>query len=112
VADAVVYGVIVPGADGRAGMAAIVTTNEFDFIAFRQHLVKSLPEYARPLFVRIRSQLEMTATFKPKKQTLVSQGYNPALVLDDIYIDDRASQIFVKLGAALYERIMNREVRL
>src|SRR4029078_13597291 len=50
VTDAAVYGVTVPGGDGRAGMAAIAVEPGFELAAFREHLATRLPEYARPVF--------------------------------------------------------------
>ena len=38
VVDATTYGVAVPGSDGRAGMAAIVADDRFDFENFTDHL--------------------------------------------------------------------------
>ena len=104
VVEAVVYGVAVPGTEGRAGMAAVVVREDFDLVAFRQHLAERLPEYARPLFLRIRREIEMTATFKPKKQDLSREGYDPNATADVIYFNDRVRQAFVKLDAVLYER--------
>ncbi len=112
VIEAVVYGVAIPGTEGRAGMAAIVVSEDFDLVAFRQHLAERLPEYARPLFLRIRCEIEMTATFKPKKQDLSREGYDPNITADAIYFDDRVRQSFVKLDAVLYERLQNGNVRL
>jgi len=112
VVDAVVYGVAVPDTEGRAGMAAIVVNHDFDLVTFRQRLVRCLPEYARPLFLRMCGGIEITATFKPNKQNLLSQGYNPIIIADDIYFDDRVSEAFVRLDAKLYERILSGKVRL
>jgi fatty-acyl-CoA synthase len=112
VVEAVVYGVAVPGTEGRAGMAAMVVREDFDLVAFRQHLAERLPEYARPLFLRIRCEIEMTATFKPKKQNLSREGYDPNVTADVIYFDDRVRQSFVKLDAVLYERLQNGNIRL
>jgi fatty-acyl-CoA synthase len=112
VIESVVYGVSVHGTEGRAGMAAMVVSQDFDLCAFRQHLAERLPEYARPLFLRIRSQIETTDTFKPKKQDLSREGYDPTVTEDAIYFDDRDLQAFVKLDRALYERIQKGDVRL
>jgi fatty-acyl-CoA synthase len=112
VIEVVVYGVAIPGTDGRAGMAAVVVSEDFGLAAFRQHLAERLPEYARPLFLRIRGAIEMTATFKPKKQDLSREGYDPNITADPIYFDDRVRQAFVKLDAALYERLQTGKVRL
>ena len=112
VIDAVVYGVTVPRTEGRAGMAAIVVDHDFDLVVFRRYLNENLPEYARPLFLRIRGEIETTETFKPKKQSLAREGYDPAATNDAIYFNDRMRQAFVKVDAALYERIRACDMRL
>lgn len=112
VAEAESYGVPVPGAEGRAGMAAITVAEDFDLAVFRRHLVERLPDYARPLFLRICGAIETTATFKPKKQQLAREAYDPDLTADPIYFDDRARGAFVILDAALYDRIQHGELRL
>jgi fatty-acyl-CoA synthase len=112
VIEAVVYGVIVPGTEGRAGMAAVTTSRDFDMITFRQHLAARLPEYARPLFLLIREEIETTPTFKPKKQELVREGYDPAVTADAIYFNDRVSQSLVKVDAILYECLQTGDMRL
>ena len=43
VRQANVYGVAIPGADGRAGMAALVAEPEVDLAALRVHLIRRLP---------------------------------------------------------------------
>jgi fatty-acyl-CoA synthase len=112
VADANVYGVTVVGRDGRAGMAAIVCEGGCDLGALHAHLAKNLPDYARPLFLRIQGKIAVTATFKQKKVDLVREGFNPAATADPIYFSDPQSRSFVPLDAALYRRIESGEVRL
>jgi fatty-acyl-CoA synthase len=112
VIEVVVYGVTIPGMEGRAGMAAVIIGRDFDIVAFRQHLAARLPEYARPLFLRIREEIEMTPTFKPKKQDLAREGYDPAVTADAIYFNDRASQSFVRVDATLCKRLQTGNIRL
>jgi fatty-acyl-CoA synthase len=107
IAEAAVYGVHVPGTEGRAGMAAIVPTEPFDPIAFRTHVVASLPHYARPLFVRVCASLDATATFKHTTRTLVRDGYDPARVADALYVDDGGRHAYVRLDPPLYDRIQS-----
>ncbi len=76
VVDATTYGVVVPGTDGRAGMAAIVVDDRFDFEDFARHLARRLPIYAQPVFIRISATLDATETFKQKKQQLVREGFD------------------------------------
>ena len=112
VIEAVVYGVTIPGAEGRAGMVAAVVSEDFDLNTFRQHLLERLPEYACPLFLRILGKIETTATFKPKKQDLARDSYDPAATADAIYFNDPVSKRFVRIDAALYERIQSGDIRL
>jgi fatty-acyl-CoA synthase len=110
--DANVYGVTVVGRDGRAGMAAIVCKETCDLAALHAHLAENLPDYARPLFVRIQNELNVTATFKQKKIDLVREGFNPAATRDPIYFNDPQTHAFVRLDPALYRRIESGDVRL
>ena len=110
VAAAAVYGVAVPGQPGRAGMAAVVPEPDFDLTAVRERLKAVLPDYARPLFLRLVTNLEVTETFKPKKQALAAEGYDPALVTDPLYLDDRTG--YVPLDAAVFGRLQTGELRL
>jgi fatty-acyl-CoA synthase len=112
VVEAVVYGVKIPGTEGRAGMVAAVVRDVFDLNAFRQHLVERLPDYARPLFLRILAEIEATGTFKPKKQDLVRESYDPNAAADAIYVNDPLQPGFVKVDAELYESIQCGNVRL
>jgi fatty-acyl-CoA synthase len=112
VIDGVVYGVIVPGTDGRAGTAALRVNDEFDLAAFRAEVATRLPPYARPVFLRIVSTLEATATFKPRKQDLVEAGFDPGRVSDPLYFDDSRSQRYVRLDAELFAAISSGALRI
>jgi fatty-acyl-CoA synthase len=112
VLEAVAYGVTIPGTEGRAGMVAVVAIQHFSLEAFRQYLAARLPEYARPLFLRMSDEIEATATFKLKKQDLAREGYDPTVTTDSIYFNDHARQAFVKLDAALYEQVLTGNVHL
>jgi fatty-acyl-CoA synthase len=112
VVEAIVYGVAVPGSEGRAGMAAIVAGTEFDPAACARHLAERLPEYARPLFLRFRSAIEMTSTFKPRRQDLVRDGYDPSRTTDALWFSDRAAGTFVRIDPTLFEKINTGAIRL
>ena len=107
-----VYGVAVDGREGRAGMAALVVERGFDFAAFREYLAAHLPEYARPLFLRVLPELDITATFKQKKFDLVRDGFDPGRIADPLYFSDAESRTFVPLDAGLYARIQSGSVRM
>ena len=112
VSDAVTYGVAVPGADGRAGMAAVVTDASFDFAEFRDHLSRRLPAYACPVFVRLCAALDSTETFKQKKQDLVRAGFDPRNVADPLFFRDPKSGSFLQLDADVYARLSAGAIRL
>jgi fatty-acyl-CoA synthase len=111
VVEGVVYGVSIPGADGRAGMAALVVTAEFDLAAFRTEVAQRLPSYARPVFLRILTTLEATGTFKPRKQELFADGFDPSRISGPLYFDDAGSRRYVPLDAALFAEISDGSVR-
>ena len=111
VRDAAVYGVVVPHAEGRAGMATIVTDG-IDLVAFRRHLVDNLPSYACPVFVRLRLALDLTSTYKQVVQGLAAEGYGPQNTKDIIYFNDEAKDSFVVLDEDLFNKIQAGQIRL
>ncbi len=80
-----VYGVDIPGEDGRAGMAAVVVEPHFTLDTLSEHIAAQLPPYARPVFVRVTESLAVTETFKQKKQILAVEGYDAARVRDPLW---------------------------
>ncbi|NNG96311.1 long-chain-acyl-CoA synthetase [Gordonia araii] len=77
VEQSVVYGVEVPGCDGKAGMAAVTLADgaEFDGKGLAEHLYRTLPAYAVPLFIRVIGAVEATSTFKTRKVDLRDEGF-------------------------------------
>ena len=112
VTEVAVYGVSVPRADGRAGMAALVVEDGFDLGELRRTLAAHLPAYARPVFIRIVATLEITGTFKLRKQELALEGYDPLKVRDPLYIEDGAQDAYVPLDAALHQSLEAGQLRL
>jgi fatty-acyl-CoA synthase len=86
--QAVVYGVSVPGADGKAGMAAIRLRPDTGFRGadIGAHLTHHLPGYAVPLFVRVVEWFPQTSTFKYVKTELQASGYDSRSIDDPIYV--------------------------
>jgi fatty-acyl-CoA synthase len=110
VTDAVVYGVTLPGHEGRAGMAAIVTDDRFDLGGLRAFLTANLPNYARPLFVRIRPALDVTGTFKLVTGTLAWEGFEGTT--DPVWFNDQAAGRFVACDGDLVRSIGDGSRRL
>jgi citronellyl-CoA synthetase len=109
VALAAVYGVHVPGADGKAGMAALVLRadeTELDGASFSAFVSARLPHYARPLFVRLKAELETTGTHKMLKAKLIEEGFDITRIGDDLLCWDRQTSLYVRLDRARYEAIL------
>lgn len=111
--DAVVYGVEVPNTEGRAGMCGIVdvdkTLNLDDLV---EKLRPDLPAYAMPVFLRVMTSLDMTGTFKMKKNDLQKEGYDPSVIKDKLYYLDLKLGKYLPLGQTEFENINNGRIRL
>jgi fatty-acyl-CoA synthase len=112
VVDATTYGVKIPGADGRAGMVALVVDDGFDLREFQPHLARRLPAYACPVFVRLCAALDITETFKQKKHELVREGFDVDLVKDPLFFLDVKAGLYRPLDADAYARILDGSIRL
>lgn len=112
VQGATVYGVDVPLTDGKAGMAALVTTPEFSWSVFCVQLHASLPVFAHPVFLRLVEALPATPTFKQTKQGLIGDGFNPAIVADPLYVKCGKSRSYERLDTDTYQAICRGMKRL
>ena len=110
VADAAVYGVRIPGQDGRAGMAALTVADGFALDRLHAHLQAALPTYAQPLFVRLCPALDVTGTFKLAKGRLAAEGY--AGTDDPVWLNEHGAGRFVRMNPALIAAIGGGERRL
>ncbi len=87
VQDVNVYGIQIPGHDGRAGCAAILldtaepTPEHFESLAL--HAINSLPKYAVPIFLRLVKQVQATGNNKQQKHVLRTQGIDPDQIPED-----------------------------
>jgi len=112
IVEAVVYGVAAPGAEGRAGMALLgVEGGDLDLAEVARDM-RALPDYARPVFLRVRRKLEITATFKHKKHDLAKEGFDPSRFADPLYVLDRAQDAYVALDRDRFARIESGAMRL
>jgi fatty-acyl-CoA synthase len=110
--EANVYGVAVPGQDGRAGMAALVVTPDFDPTYLAEKLRENLAPYARPVFLRLQPEMEITGTFKQRKVDLVKDGFDPRNIADPLYWLDPATNLYRRLDAEAYAAIVSGSVKL
>ncbi|TAM09512.1 MAG: long-chain-acyl-CoA synthetase [Nevskiaceae bacterium] len=109
-----VYGVTVPGCDGRAGMAALTLSQgaEFDGAALARTLTEALPAYAVPVFLRLRKQAATTGTFKYRKVELKQEGFNIARAAEPLYVLVDRGRGYEKLTQKLYRQINDGKLRL
>jgi fatty-acyl-CoA synthase len=112
VLEANVYGVYIPGSDGKAGMAALSTNKDINLIKLYEKLSLSLPAYAQPLIIRIKNEMETTGTFKHRKIELVKEGYSPKNISEPLYFCDHQSKKYIPLDSNLFDRIQNQELKL
>ncbi|HEX4855795.1 MAG TPA: long-chain-acyl-CoA synthetase [Limnobacter sp.] len=96
---AVVFGVQVPGADGRAGLAAIVVKDgeQLDLKVLASRLMADLPAYAVPQYIRVLQNVQTTGTFKYQKGQLKKQGIDQSQFSDALYRLDSASRCYLPI---------------
>jgi fatty-acyl-CoA synthase len=110
VREAVVFGVEIPGHEGRAGMAAITTDSSFSLLALQAHLIKTLPRYARPLFLRACESLAVTGTFKLQKAALRREGFADPAITDALWFYDAGVGSFIPCDAGVVERMATTRI--
>jgi len=109
-----VYGVEIPGCEGRAGMASILATvkhDKFDFNNFVKALQNNLPNYALPIFIRFLSELNTTSTYKIQKYDMKKLGFNIKKTNNPIYVYLPGSTEYTLLTEKNYKNILNRKYR-
>lgn len=106
-----VYGVEVPGADGRAGMASVHCNEEFSIDAFARYAVENMPAYMRPVFVRLQRDMRITVTLKHQKVDYRREGYDPAKVSDPLFLLE--GNRYVPIDREVYESLQDgsRKIR-
>jgi citronellyl-CoA synthetase len=114
VAESTAYGVRIPGTDGRAGMAAIIptaTVDGFDIKGLADMVIKDLPHYAVPKFIRLVKAFETTGTHKIKKTVLREEAFDPARISDPLYVLLPESQKYIPITSDIYQEITNGQHR-
>ena len=113
--DAVVYGVTVPGRDGRCGMLYMTLKNDgqIDLNGLAAHMRDNLPAYAVPRFIRIGQKVDVTGTFKFQKTKLKNASYKVSEVDNDpLYLLARDGDSVEPITAEVQAKIDNDDVRL
>jgi citronellyl-CoA synthetase len=104
-----VYGVEVPDAEGKAGMAALTLNSgeKFDVKGFSAYVERELPAHARPVFIRLQPQAETTVTFKLVKGALRKEAYHLYQVSEPIYILKPRTSVYQLLDKATYQQVLD-----
>ena len=108
-----VYGVMIPGTDGRAGMAAVVFREGLkapNLDSISKHIRSNLPSYAQPVFLRVLKELPTTSTHKLQKNDLREQAFHLDKTGDDLYVRRPQDETYSRLDSDYYDQIMQREV--
>lgn len=71
-----------------------------------KHCCKSLPSYARPLFLRFVKELILTQTMKHRKIELVEEGFDPNKVSGPVYFLDDKAKTYVTMTMDKYQTIL------
>ena len=111
--DCVVFGVSIPNADGKVGMAVIADPEKtINLETLYPELSKRLPQYAIPQFIRITPIIELTGSFKLSKTTLEKDDFNISKINDPLYFLDRKQRSYVPLDATLFDDIQSGRLML
>jgi acyl-CoA synthetase (AMP-forming)/AMP-acid ligase II len=111
--DANVFGVKVPGTEGRCGMVAfkLLDGAVFDPKGLAAFVMEHLPSYARPYFVRLRQELDVTNSFKRVKKHLQADGFDPAVITDALFFLHPQENEYVPLTPELYRAIAEQSMK-
>ncbi|KAM4860584.1 long-chain fatty acid transport protein 3 isoform 2-T2 [Thomomys bottae] len=109
-----IYGVTVPGHEGRAGMAALVLRppQALDLAQLHAHITENLPPYAQPRFLRLQESLATTETFKQQKVRMANEGFDPSTLPDPLYILDQTVGAYLPLTPARYSALLAGNLRI
>ena len=108
--QAIVYGVEVPGSEGRAGMAALVTDPGFEPARFAAEVAASLPRASRPVFLRILETPDLTASFKYVTTRFKREGFDPRAIADPLWVV--GGDGYERLTPEVYDRLLTGAIRL
>ncbi len=106
-----VYGVEIPGTEGKAGMAAVVLKKglvESDIVLSKlfANANENLPVYARPVFVRILKDLPTTSTHKMQKNKLKQEAFNIYEISETVIVKKPGQHEYSRLDSDFYSMIM------
>jgi len=105
---------MIPGTEGRAGMASIISNKKhkvFNFNELMKVVNDNLPKYAIPLFIRFLSELSTTNTYKIPKSDMKKVSFDITKTEDAIYVLLPKSSKYTLLTEKIYLDIVNKNYR-
>ena len=116
IAEATVYGVLVPHHDGRAGCAAVlfqsgVTSKTFDWKAFHQYAREKLVKEGVPVFIRVVSKSSRTDNEKQNKGPLREEGVELERFGEKVEGGEEDEVWWVGRGGETYVRFGGEELK-
>ena len=121
ISEANVYGVSVPGHEGRAGCAAVVLNSPNpDYADIVQYARSNLPRYAVPVFLRVVQRSSHIHNHKQNKVGLRKEGVDPDKLgteekegVDDVFLWLRpGAESYESFTREEWDRLSKGEVRL
>jgi len=100
--------------DGKAGMAVVLDDESMSTTIEQlvsQLKTLGLPAYARPCFIRLTKHIELTGTFKVKKNVFQDEAYDVNRVSETIYYLNNKNQSYEKLTPEIYESILQQKIK-
>jgi hypothetical protein len=113
--EAIVYGVLVPKHDGRAGCVALrlgdsTLSSSIDWAGLLAHARAKLPKYAVPVFVRLIRAASNTDNQKQNKGPLRLEGIEVDKFGEKVVGGDKDEVFWVKPGAGAYVRFTEKDL--
>jgi len=71
----------------------------FDIAGFAEYARRELPSFARPVFVRVQADIDVTGTFKMVKGDLKREGYDVTAIDDPVYVMKPGADVYQPLDA-------------
>ncbi|POS74399.1 fatty acid transporter protein [Diaporthe helianthi] len=116
VIEAVVYGVQLPGHEGRAGAVALLIEESkraaFDYADFLRYARANLPKYAVPIFIRLVSEPLSTGNHKQNKVPLKAEGVDPDKISSGDAIYWASGETYVPFTRTDWEGLSQGRARL
>ena len=109
-----VFGVRVPGHEGRCGMAVISLNQEekLEWDKFTEHINRRMPEHARPVFLRITESIGYNELLSEKAAMLKRESYLPDEVHDQLFYYDLEKNKYLKFTAETFEDLVHRKLQI